>query len=198
MNHVVGSLSLALVLLLSGTASAASLVVDGDGQLQGARDVLVSGVLYEVQFRDDSFANIFGDASGLDANSRADGVLFGQALLDQVLIDSGAGLFDTDPELTNGCTNFNDCRVFIPFAVDALVSSVVVINKRPSATDEISPNDGSTQVDNNLGDESFWVYADFTLQQATPAVPSIGPNGLLVLATLAMSASALAIYRQRS
>ena len=120
----------ALFLLMSptGVASAASLVVDGNGQLLGARDVDVSGTLYEVQFRDDTFANIFGDASGLDATSQADAVSFAQALLGQVLIDSDAGQFDADPELTNGCENFNECRALVPYSVSgAVVSNVIAI-----------------------------------------------------------------------
>jgi hypothetical protein len=44
--------------------------------------------------------------------------LASQALLDQVFLD-GANLFDTDPELTAGCTNFIVCYAFTPYVVQA-------------------------------------------------------------------------------
>ena len=188
---------------VAGMASAASLVVDGDGQLLGARDVNISGILYEVQFRDDTFANIFGDASGLDARSEAEARLFGQALIDQVFVDSESGLFDTDPESINGCENTNTCEVLIPFAVaGTLVENVVAVNRRAGAVlgpDEILENTFDTDVDGDQADVTTRVYAaDFMPQAPAPTVPAIGPLGLLALATLALSAGALAIHSRRS
>ena len=193
--------ALVLPISVAGMASAASLIVDGTGQLLGARDVSISGILYEVQFRDDSFTNIFGDASGLDAHSEAEARLFGQALIDQVFVDSASGLFDTDPELIHGCEGTNACEVLIPFAVvGTQVSNVHAINRRAGAVmgpDELITSD-NIQVVGDQGDVTTRVYADFMPQAPTPAVPAIGPTGLIALATLVLSAGALAIHRRRS
>jgi hypothetical protein len=194
--------ALILPISVAGIASAASLIVDGSGQLLGARDVNISGILYEVQFRDDTFTNIFGDASGLDANSEAEARLFGQALIEQVFVDSASGLFDTDPELINGCENTNSCEVLIPFSVvGSLATNVVAVNRRAGAVlgpDEILEDTFDTDVDGDQSDVTLRVYAaDFTPQAPTP-VPAIGPAGLTALAALVLTAGALAIHRQRS
>jgi hypothetical protein len=192
-----------LSMSVPGIASAAVLVVDGNGQLLGARDVSISGILYEVQFRDDTFTNIFGDASGLDAHSEAEARLFGQALIDQVFVDSPSGLFDTDPELINGCENTNACEVLIPFAVvGTLATNVIAVNRRVGAVlgpDEIIESTFDTDVDGDQADVTLRVYAaDFMPQAPTPAVPAIGPTGLIALATVVLSAGALAIRRRQS
>jgi hypothetical protein len=129
--------------------------------------------------------------------------LFGQALIDQVFVDSASGLFDTDPELTNGCENTNSCEVLIPFAVvGTLATSVVAVNRRAGAVlgpDEIIEDTFETDVDGDQADVTLRVYAaNFTPQVPTPAVPAIGPTGLIALATLVLSAGALAIHRRRS
>ena len=196
-------LFLAISIAAAGIASAATLIVDGDGQLIGARDIPISGVLYEVEFRDDTFTNLFGDASGLDAQSETEARSLGQALIDEVFVDSASGLFDTDPELINGCENTNSCEVLIPFAVNgSLATNVVAVNRRAGAVqgpDELLPTTLDTDVDGDQADVTLRVYAaDFKPQAPTPAVPALGISGLIVLASLALSAGALAIHRRHS
>jgi hypothetical protein len=123
-------------------------------------------------------------------------------LIDQVFVDSPSGLFDTDPELINGCENTNTCEVLIPFAVvGTLATNVVAVNRRAEAVmgpDEVLETTFDPDVDGNQADVTTRVYAaDFMPQTPTP-VPAIGPTGLIALATLILSAGALAIHRRRS
>jgi hypothetical protein len=102
---------------MAGTASAAVLNVLGN-QLQGAHNVDVLGTLYDVTFADGTCADLFGgcdELSDFAFNTQASATAAGQALLDQVLIDSVAGTFDSDPDLTNGCSAGYDCDVYVPF-----------------------------------------------------------------------------------
>ena len=106
----------------SGSALAATLIVNGSGQLTGATGVTVGGSVYDVVFMDTSCVTAFNGCaatSDLNFTTFADSELAAQALLDQVLIDSGAGLFDSDYTLTFGCTtnDTNACRVTIPYQV---------------------------------------------------------------------------------
>ena len=192
--------ALLFAMSVPGSASAATLIVDGGGQLIGARDVNISGTLYEVQFRDDTFTNIFGDASGLDAQSEAEARLFGQALIDQVFVDAPSGLFNTDPELISGCENTNACEVLIPFSVaGALATNVVAVNRRAGAVlgpDELLPDTFDTDVDGDQADVTLRVYAaEFRPQ--TPTVPSSGPAGLIALVALLLGTGALSNHRRR-
>ena len=130
------------VLAFSGPSSAApTLVVDTNGILTGARDVLVDGVLYDVDFRDGSCIALF---SGCDSVSdfvfqtQASARLASQALLASVLVDGAAGNFDTAVQLTNGCTSQFGCQVWTPYA---LVSGAA-----PSALAGNAPNESGDAV----------------------------------------------------
>jgi hypothetical protein len=91
-------------------------VVDA-GILTGARNVVVNGTLYDVDFVDGTCVELF---SGCDAASdfpfRVSGlaVAASQALLDFVFIDGPAGSFDSDTRITRGCSLPTVCRVDTP------------------------------------------------------------------------------------
>lgn len=109
--------SLALFGLATNTY-AVTLSVDASGQLLGASGVDVNGTLFDVEFVDGTCADVF---AGCDETTD---FIFGHnaaiqaahALLQQVFLDTTAGSFDTDPELTKGCTNTFDCGAVIPYA----------------------------------------------------------------------------------
>lgn len=92
-----------LAIGLCTSANSVTLTVNG-GMLTGAEDVLVSGSLYDVTFQNGTCVELY---NGCDS---ADDFLFdssnalnaSQALLDQVLVDSHLGHFDSIPSLTNG------------------------------------------------------------------------------------------------
>jgi hypothetical protein len=87
--------------------------------LLGARniDVFGTGELYDVNFVDGSFRDIFVDESGLDIGDLATARVFGRALLDFVLINLPFGNFDTRPEFTQGCEDSIRCVAFIPYEI---------------------------------------------------------------------------------
>lgn len=122
LTRLMCGLGVASALLISFPAKSASLIVEG-GILTGARNINVNGTRLNVDFVD---ANCFEEFAGCDAVSDFDfadpdfGFAAGQALLEQVLIDSAAGLFDSDPTLTLGCTGVPDtssATCFISFPV---------------------------------------------------------------------------------
>jgi hypothetical protein len=83
----------------------------------------VGGTLYVVQFLDGSCISLFTGCDNATDDfpftTEADALIAAQALLDQVFTDTPLGQFDSDVDLTNGCTNsgLGFCAVFIPYAV---------------------------------------------------------------------------------
>lgn len=106
-----------LVLLSAYSSSSFSAVLNVEnGILLGATNVNVNGSLYDVSFIDGSCINLFdgcADLSDFFFTDVASGQAANLALLQQVLIDSSAGEFDSNPALTNGC-NFSFCDIFSP------------------------------------------------------------------------------------
>lgn len=122
---------------IAGTASAAVLNVSG-GQLLGAQNVDIMGTLYDVTFEDGTCTSIFGgcdELSDFAFNDEASATSAAQALLDQVFIDLPEGNFDTDPELTTGCTDTDGCTVFIPWSISARLADVVFAHNAPGTDD---------------------------------------------------------------
>jgi len=157
--------AMAVTYLLATNAFAANLIVE-NGQLTGATGVDVDGILYDVQFLDGFYSDTFQDESDLDTTSEAQARLFGQALMDQVFVDTAEGLFDSDPELTFGCGNLNECIVWIPFDIDFNtfeVTAVLAINRRAGAIQPEGVRDvlGVNNYLNNFADDTNWVYADW-------------------------------------
>ena len=114
------TLLLALAFGVAATvAQAADLIIDADGQLTGATGVEIGGVLYDVEFVDGSCRELFdpcNDVADFEFTTRDQVILAGQALLDQVLINTADGLFDDMPQLTRGCEDDRYCSVFTPYA----------------------------------------------------------------------------------
>jgi hypothetical protein len=106
----------AVLFFVAGAAQAATLNVVG-GQLMGASGVLVDGSLYDVQFLDGTCIDLYNgcdEASDFTFQTEASAVLASQALLDQVFLDGVDGLFDTSPQLTNGCNILESCHTITP------------------------------------------------------------------------------------
>ena len=124
-------LLLVVLFLAASTASAATLNVIG-GQLFGASGVIVDGSSYNVEFLDGTCIALYdgcNDVSDFTFQTEAAAVLASQALLDQVFVDS-ADLFDTDPTLTNGCTNAFVCGARTGYGfVFSDVSSAIARNE---------------------------------------------------------------------
>jgi len=106
--------------LLIGGTSAQALTLDiQNGILFGASDVDVHGKLYDVQFVDGSCNDLFNgcDPASFTFQHSVFADQASDALLTQVLQDTGSGNFDTNPTLIHGCeTSTNDlCIVATPF-----------------------------------------------------------------------------------
>jgi hypothetical protein len=180
------ALTFALTLAPAG-ARAATLVVSG-GQLLGATGVDVGGNLFDVAFVDGTCIALFDgcdDASDFTFTSEADGVAASQALLDQVFVDGGAGAFDTEPELTAGCSQTFACSAQTPY--DAFASttpgafSASVVNYSPPNTDYVSSS-GTTFGTQDLTGATGNVWAVWTASVPEPGAGLLVGAGLLALA----------------
>lgn len=105
------------------TSHAATLQIDGTGQLLGADNVDVGGVLYDVDFLDGSCAALF---DGCDAaedftfSTEVAALAATTALQAQVFLDGPDGDFDSIPSLTNGCEDGVICNVYTPYAPSSI------------------------------------------------------------------------------
>ncbi len=101
------------VFIAPQASAAVQYVVDGNGKMTHALNVAVGGESYNVEFRDGIFNQIFGEQNQLAfvAASAAEGQLFSQALLDQVLV----GQYDDYAYYTNGCEHLGYCLVSTPY-----------------------------------------------------------------------------------
>ena len=114
--------------LLIATMSAHALMLNVvDGQLAGASGVRVGDTLYEVEFVDGSCIELFGgcdNATDDFAFTTSDDALVAlEALAAQVIVDVGAGDFDSDPSLTTGCSFSGLCELHVPFGVTFVTPS---------------------------------------------------------------------------
>lgn len=169
-----------LVLVAFSEARAATPVVGG-GELVGASNVDVGGLLFNVVFQEGTCTDLFSGCDGaedftftnLTAASGAS-----QALLQQVFLDGALGQFDSDPSLTRGCSDPLQCLVLTPYAISTDGTRVAFgqAQNRVGA-DGIQGNFASVDFD-TTGDPRR-TYAVWTV------VPEPG-TGLMVAAGLAI------------
>ena len=111
---------LVLSVLFAGVAHSAPQLTVVSGKLVGATGIDVGGVLYDVEFRDGTCADLF---SGCDSPSdfvfqtASLAALASTALLDFVFTNTVRGDFDDLPELTVGCSSRFVCQALTPYAV---------------------------------------------------------------------------------
>ena len=182
--------------IASSAAAAATQVINGSNQLTGATGVNINGSIYTVEFVDGTCATYFG---GCDATSDFTFTTFGaaqmaaQALLDQVLLDTAGGQFDSNYTLTFGCaTNGNQlCNIAIPYSVPSIGLGNTVNAANTNTTDSVNPANGSPNL-NTAQDDSL-VLARFTL---TGSVPEPSSWAMMLLGFSAIGA-ALRMPRKR-
>ena len=119
-----------LASLFASPLSAATVIINGSGQLTGATGVNVSGTFYDVSFVEGTCVAQFNGCDNLTDftfTSPSDALAAAQALLDQVLVDGAPGLFDSLYPLTFGCALnvFEECDVAIPYQKDVGLSTLV-------------------------------------------------------------------------
>lgn len=172
----------------STPASGATLIVSG-GQLLGATGVDVGGSLFDVAFVDGTCIALFGgcdDDSDFVFQSSTEAEVAAQALLEQVFLDVVDGAFDTEPELTAGCSGTFACSAQTPYmaflSTEPGAWSASATNFAPPNSDSVSSG-GTTFGNQDLTGATNNVWAVWT----ATAVPEVGTSTLALLALLATS-----------
>jgi hypothetical protein len=179
-----------LAIAFSPTSSLATVIlnIDGNGQLTGARNVDVGGTLYNASFIDSTCVAIFDgcdSVSDFDFQTVSEANLAAQALLDQVLLDSAAGLFDSNPSLVLGIENTSASHLMVPFALpDARAFFRSAFNSNGAD----SVGNGSFFAINNTTFDPSAVWVDFT------KAPVVEPESIFLLMAALM---ALFLRRRR-
>lgn len=167
--------------LLIGSFSQAATLIINNGQLTGANNIDVNGVLYDVTFVDGSFDEVFGTTLMFDANNDGEALSFSNALLSSVLI----GIYDTDPELTLGCTQTDACSIFTSYSnSNGFVISRQTVNLADGGVDYVS----TSSVNENSDFNNFpgAVIADWSISTVPiPAAAWLFGSGLLGLVGVA-------------
>ena len=173
-----------------GVFAAPSYVVVG-GELTRILDVDVGGVLYDVEFKDGTFATALGGV--FDFAAQADAVVAASAL-DGAIADTAAGSFDSVPGLTFGCETINDCGMLTPYQFDALgrVVSALLINT--NASDTIANADARLQTFDTTAALNF-VWADWTRSTVNSVLPE--PSSFALLISGALAGLLLLWFRRR-
>jgi hypothetical protein len=188
---------LAAVAALSITtpASAANLIINGSGQLTGATGVVVNGSTYDVSFVDGTCAGLFSgcdSASDFDFTTFSGAVSASQALLDQVFVDGGSGQFDTDPSLTFGCGDPDNCYATIPY--DVFNGGFYANEAWNRSTTDFSNVSLTGLVNFDLTGLNDHVFARFTYVGTAGSVPEPSSWAMMLLG---FGAIAIAMRRRR-
>ncbi|KPF43210.1 hypothetical protein D621_19685 [beta proteobacterium AAP51] len=171
-------------------ANAATVITDATGLLLGAKGVTVSGALYDVQFVDGTYSEVYGASSPL-FTTLSDGLAAMNAILYEVVQSPGPRDYEFQPEWVNGCQFGSQlCRFVTPYFDETQGAVWFSIGENYpwlKAADEVYtlpvvPQFGS-------GD---WVWARWTVASAT--VPE--PSGLS-LALVALAAAMMARRRAK-
>jgi hypothetical protein len=154
-------------------------VVSG-GDLTEILGIDVGGVLYDVEFKEGTFAGVFGSAAGLDFTTQADATAAANAL-DSVLVDTAAGNFDSVPGLTFGCETLNDCGMLTPYGFDAFNRTLSASLINTNLADTVSGAFATVQTFDTTTALNF-VWAEWTLAPGPQPQPVPEPASTALLA----------------
>jgi hypothetical protein len=165
-------LTLISVIALVGPAvvnAAPKLIISSSGQLTGAQNVNVGGVLYDVTFAEGTCAQVFGncDSSSFTFSTIDEAVLASQALLDQVFVDVARGVFDSDAALTFGCDSSALCVPLTAYSVPGPFNDIGVANAQNRSPSEPLPDRTDGYSDRSFAFDTsangYEVYAKWSL-----------------------------------
>lgn len=165
----------------AGRATAANLQVVG-GELVGASNVLIDGLVYDVAFVDGSCNSLFGapDCQFIDFpfDSLPKAQLATQALLGQVFIDGPAGNFDSSPSLTAGCSSATVCAAATAFSGDppSNILEVSAVNVANVGGDLVQNFSVSQTLDTTAIVDAVYVAWTLTAPASGPVLNEISVN----------------------
>lgn len=167
---------------LKYAAAAPTLLVE-NGVLIGANGVLVDGAFYDVRFVEGSCNSLFAGCTSFTFASQAAATSASQALLDQVLFDGSEGNFDSNPQLTAGCTDPIFCYVLTPFnVIGPQVTVLSAVNNAVGA--DLAAFLGPIGLGASTANVAFETYAVWA-QSTTVSVPEGDSLSLVGAAALA-------------
>lgn len=179
--------SLVLGFLAIGMDAGSATLKVSDGELMGASAVIVEGRTYNVEFLDGTCIERFNgcdDPSDFVFQNQASATFAASALLEQVLLDSPLGLFDSTPTLINGCTPapaFNLCVIATPFYVGPThVFTMKAYNWNGVFNDALEMN---AYEPNNNFEDAYTTWARWT-------IPETGTLALFGLGLISLARSA--------
>ena len=185
-KHVICAAMAGAGLAASSGASAATQVVQ-DGQLTGANGIVIGNTVYDVEFLDGTCVDLFGgcdEASDFVFQNITDASGAARALLDQVLLNTSLGAFDTNPELTRGCTNPTLCALVIPYAATMGVSNPVVFfgaaGNSPNEIQDLVGYGGSIHTNSDSALFGERTFARFSISNVV-GVPEPATGAMLLL-----------------
>ena len=175
-----------LLLLLISTNTSHALLLDIDnGELLGASNIEIDGILYNVSFREGTCIELFNDCDEtLDFlfQDKASANKASLALLSSVFSTSS---FDDDPALTFGCESSDICTIWTPYDISTnIVLTSVMYNYSTTSIliDGFSNLDTVTRpVDMSLSTTATfaaWSLATPVVAPSTFALMCIGLLGL--------------------
>jgi hypothetical protein len=179
-------------LFSAGAQATVQLQIDANGILTGATGVLVGNNLYNVEFKDGTCVALFGgcdDVSDFVFSTGTDEDNASKALLDFVFLDDATNMFDTKPNMTNGCTFPYHCYALTPFASDALLVWVSSASNNFITTDYVDLFNQYQAVDSSN-------QADVTWAVWTPVSSSVPEPSTMALLVLGILGAALASRRR--
>ena len=93
--------------------------IDDNGKLKGAFNVAVAGTLWDVVFQDGTFGSVFPDSAAIDIRTLDEALEFTTALESGVFVDIATleFMFDSKPELTNGCSEIHECLILTSYGI---------------------------------------------------------------------------------
>lgn len=173
------------VFLLAATPvfAAPMLQIDSSGQLIGAIGVDVVGTLYDVTFMDGTCVNLYDGCDLVDLPFQTQIMAIHAAnALGTVFVDGSFGLFDSDPSLTNGCSDPDFCFTHTPYVLGWIdLSLTTYVNVRssfaPSVRDEVFTFFANPGIDTETSSQFPPPMNTFALWSLTqPAVPTSMPE----------------------
>jgi len=179
-----GTLASFVVFLLGASSTTAATLNVVGGQLLGASGVIVGGSSYDVAFIDGTCIALYNGCDSISDftfQSHDAAVLASQALLDQVFLDVGAGVFDSVPNLTTGCeADPVECRAMTPYEASSTSLLVSVAHNTVNPSQDAAFTNFFDRFHDTSGVYTFETYAVWTPtpEPGTAVLVALGLAGL--------------------